>query len=274
MKSLRKWFTWLLVALFLSISFGVLPPTAVYACSCAPPGLPAEELERATAVFAGKVTEIDIPRGLLQSSADPVAVTFQVSEVWKGSVQPALVAKTARSGASCGYTFSIGQEYLVYANGTESDLEVWLCSRTTPLTAAAEDLLALGSGEIPASDSSGSTNFTSWLPSIFFMLLGFFLLAAGFLMTQLNRWLGIKDRSLLFTVTRFQRSARRMELIGRAVQVLLGLGFLLRGIGSSLYPHAVLNLVSWLLLGLAVIGILIAIGLTLGSWRVGEEQSG
>ncbi|WP_420642798.1 hypothetical protein [Candidatus Leptofilum sp.] len=270
MKLLSKSLTWLVVIVLL-INLLAVSPTTVYACTCAPPGSPAEELERATAVFAGKVTQIDAPQGLLKSSADPVQITFQVSEVWKGSVRATQLAKTVRSDASCGYSFAIGQEYLVYASGSETDPEVWLCSRTAPLAAAAEDLLALGSGEIPISDSSGSANFTSWLPSIFFMLLGLFLLTAGLFTPRLNRWLGFGERSRLFTVPRFQRSARRVEFVSRAVQVLLGLGFLLRGIGHNLYPHAILNLVSWLLLGLAVVGILVTIGLTLGSWRAGGE---
>jgi len=119
----------------------------VFACTCLPPESPADELERSTAVFAGEVTSVKAPSGPITSSADPIAVTFQVYTVWKGSHSDTFTITTARSSASCGYPFETGKEYLVYAHGEADDLQVSLCSRTKPLTLASSDLVALGRKE-------------------------------------------------------------------------------------------------------------------------------
>ena len=137
----------LVLVILASFSLGNLD--RAFACSCVAPWPPTEALAGATAVFVGKVSNLDVSTGLLTSTADPVEVTFQVSKVWKGPVHSTLLATTARSGASCGYGFERGQEYLVYARGTETELEVSLCSRTQPLSAADEDLAVLGQGNIP-----------------------------------------------------------------------------------------------------------------------------
>ena len=88
------------------------------------------------------------------SSLDPVAVTFQVGTVWKGPLDETLLASTAAAGASCGFSFQEGHDYIVYARGEESDLRVSLCSRTGSLSRAAEDLKQLGEGRAPSSDDS------------------------------------------------------------------------------------------------------------------------
>jgi hypothetical protein len=79
-----------------------------------------------------------------------VRVTFRVSKVWKGPISATLAVTTARSGASCGYEFESGRDYLVYAEGTDQGLTVSLCSRTQRLSEADEDLAILGDGIVPA----------------------------------------------------------------------------------------------------------------------------
>ncbi len=140
------------LALVLLVVVGCLAsgPGRAWACTCALPGPPAEELAKSTAVFAGKVIGLRMPIGVFARSTDPVRVTFQVHAVWKGPAQDTLVVTTARDGASCGYPFSRGSEYLVYARGTESSLETSICSRTRLLSAAGEDLIALGEGTAPS----------------------------------------------------------------------------------------------------------------------------
>jgi LPXTG-motif cell wall-anchored protein len=99
-------------------------------------------------VFAGQVVTLDAPSGVMSSSADPVRVTFVVSDVWKGSVPSTAVITTMRDSASCGYSFEQGQEYLVYATTNDAgEMEVSLCSRTQPLANANEDLAALGEAQ-------------------------------------------------------------------------------------------------------------------------------
>jgi hypothetical protein len=132
----------------------IVEPGPAYACSCVIPGPADEELANSVAVFSGKV--IDVAKPLINigpvSSADPLKVTFQVYTVWKGSMSQTTTITTARSGASCGYTFEKGKEYIVYAYGTDNDLSVSLCSRTQLLDTAKDDLGILGVGVAPLAD--------------------------------------------------------------------------------------------------------------------------
>lgn len=125
-------------------------PSSVYACSCAAPAPVQEALTQADAVFAGKVTEIVKPRpnvlGVI-SSADPVDVTFDVSQIWKGIDAKQVTIVTALSSASCGSAFDIGKDYIVYSYKNQDNfLETNICTRTKELTAASEDLASLGTG--------------------------------------------------------------------------------------------------------------------------------
>ena len=117
------------------------------ACSCVPPPPPAEALEASSAVFAGIVLDVE-DHSIIEPTAvtfgDRV-VTFRVLRYWKGVDSRIVQVTTSGSGASCGYPFQEGRNYLVYAHG-ESDLVVSLCSRTRRLKDAREDLDALGPG--------------------------------------------------------------------------------------------------------------------------------
>jgi hypothetical protein len=114
------------------------------------PGLPKDELALATAVFAGTVADVQLPGGVVQSSADPTQIILEVSQVWKGPEFTNLVVSTAQSSASCGFEFEFGRDYLVYASGDETNLQVSLCSRTRLLDDAEEDLTELGEAITPA----------------------------------------------------------------------------------------------------------------------------
>jgi hypothetical protein len=139
-------------------------PQPVYACSCAMPGSPLEEMENSTAVFAGKVIKMEAPTGPIISSADPVTVVFEVSRVWKGPEEAVITLTTARDSASCGYEFTGGGDYLVYAYSGETGLEAGLCTRTMPLVNAAVDMDVLGEGIVPdpAAAESTSPSYLLW----------------------------------------------------------------------------------------------------------------
>ncbi len=52
---------------------------------------------------------------------------------------------TEKDSTTCGYAFSIGNAYLVYAHGEKDNLQVSLCSRTQRLVdVRSEELAALG----------------------------------------------------------------------------------------------------------------------------------
>jgi hypothetical protein len=110
-------------------------------------------------VFSGKVVEIEKPpSGPDWSSEDPETATFRVIESWKGTGGGTLEVKTPVSGASCGYHFEEGQEYLVYASGRGEPFETSICSGTTHLSKADEDLALLGNGEKPKDGGDALTD--------------------------------------------------------------------------------------------------------------------
>jgi len=135
------------------------------------PGSPTEEMMRSDAVFSGRVLEV-IDRnqnGLTQSSADPMEVIIEVDQIWKGIDESQVVVVTERDSASCGFNFSVNQEYLIYAAKDDDQLRASLCSRTALLSAAADDLTELGDGEQPTIDvvidtSKGAfSNSSTWI---------------------------------------------------------------------------------------------------------------
>lgn len=127
-------------------------PSSVHACDCAPPLPVAEEMERSTAVFAGKVIRISDKNKFnnIKSSADPIVVTISVEKGWKGADQTQIQVQTARSSVSCGFQFHMDEEYLVYARADgDGRLNTNSCDRTKVLSHAQDDVIELGNGTIP-----------------------------------------------------------------------------------------------------------------------------
>lgn len=116
-------------------------PRPASACSCLPPGSPLVERDRADAVFAGRVrnvTQLD----------DRYLVEIDVSESWKGDASRRVMLFTGLHSAACGYYFEEGKSYLIYGYVSEGyGLGTNICSRTSPLEDAGEDLQAFGLGE-------------------------------------------------------------------------------------------------------------------------------
>ena len=135
---------------FLFVSFFMIKPTVAHACSCAVPPTVEKELERKSAIFKGKVTDIKQPdTGEFISSADLVAITFQVDQVWKGALAEETTIYTARDSASCGYEgFEENKEYVVFAYGDDK-LQTGMCELTKPASSAGKELAALGKGYAP-----------------------------------------------------------------------------------------------------------------------------
>lgn len=134
------------------LSLLALPDTC-FACSCPPPRPPTEATAGATTVFRGRVTATTLegaPQGYRYRRA-----TFQVDTVWKGALGREVVIFTGGGGGDCGYDFVPGQEYVVYARQSPggsllpAGLVTGICERTRPVSSAAEDLAALGSGSAP-----------------------------------------------------------------------------------------------------------------------------
>ena len=134
----------------------LLHPDLTYACKCATPGPPSEELARSDLVFSGRVVSIQSidEGGGPAKDPDPEApdygvysIEFDVETVWKGTARETMYLTTNRDSASCGFTFAQGDSYVVYA---QDDLVVSRCSRTRLLSEAEQDLDDLGEGSAPA----------------------------------------------------------------------------------------------------------------------------
>lgn len=124
------------------------PPTI--ACSCMPPEQVDREFHKATAVFEGRAT--DINQGfVLWRSPTNTRISFEVANVWKGPANRTITVHSSPSSASCGYEFTIGEDYLVYTNG-EQQLNVSLCGLTKPLANAQGDISELNAIVTPISD--------------------------------------------------------------------------------------------------------------------------
>lgn len=158
----------IIVITIISTTVFMIDPETSYACSCVKEPTVQEEMQNKTAVFSGKVTGIRESRKWFSSSADPIEVTFEVEQVWKGEVRKKQTIYTAMSSASCGNDFITGAEYMVYAhrNSDSGKLETNICSRTRPISQATDDLITLGAGIQPPDhpDSTGTkVNFTQWI---------------------------------------------------------------------------------------------------------------
>ncbi len=125
--------------LLLAATFGA---QEAHACTCAPPPGVEEALQRADAVFSGKV---------IGGLAGPT--TFDVEEAWKGVSENQVTVDGRQSSdpgvvTSCDLNFRGGERYLVYAGrggqGEDALLQTSLCSRTKLLSKAEADLQALG----------------------------------------------------------------------------------------------------------------------------------
>jgi hypothetical protein len=107
-----------------------------------------EGFQRARAVFEGRVLEVGA-QAADGTALERVRVRLRVVRAWKGVTTESIELSTANNSAACGYEFTPGQSYLVYADEENGALAVSLCSRTQPMSEAGQDLEALGMGATP-----------------------------------------------------------------------------------------------------------------------------
>ena len=143
------------LALMMSVLWFLGNPEQVHACSCVQPGTPSEELEKFFAVFAGRVISVRHsfdPDAASVSPEDRTTVGFEVDVVWKGTVHEETYITAPPTGGSCGFTFIVGEEYIVYghdSNYADGGYTSGICSRTALLGQAQADIDALGVGRAP-----------------------------------------------------------------------------------------------------------------------------
>lgn len=138
--------------LMIAASLFIISAESAQACSCMR-ATPEQHFESANAVFSGRVINVITPRRNTQRpqfSFPQKRVMFEVSDVWKGQERRRLMVMTSDSSASCGFNFTEGESYLVYASRSDNRLTTSLCSGTKLLSQAQEDLSMLEDPETPS----------------------------------------------------------------------------------------------------------------------------
>jgi hypothetical protein len=146
-----KW----LRALFVMAALTVAAANEALACSCMTSGPPCQAAWSADVVFAGTVRAVEqIDHDTLGAPYRSLLVRFDVERGFVNAAPGPLEIATGTGGGDCGYTFTRGGRYLVYAWKTSnSRLSTGICSRTRPLDKTEEDLRYLTS--MPASGAGG-----------------------------------------------------------------------------------------------------------------------
>lgn len=130
-----------------SVAWLLFIPGIVAACTCELPAAGKTEkqlikLERkkSQAVFTGEVREIIIAKTASGQDSWTSEVRFKVLQSWKGMPAETVSVFTFNVCCICGYVFTVGERYLVYATGSEGgNLFTNTCTRTKTLFAANED---------------------------------------------------------------------------------------------------------------------------------------
>jgi len=96
------------------------------ACQCNEPPPATEAYKSSTAVFVGTVVSGRLEADFWRR------YEFRVDEPLKGKLGTKVEISTGRGGGDCGYSFEIGEKYLVYAGGSPENLGTSICTRTKP----------------------------------------------------------------------------------------------------------------------------------------------
>jgi hypothetical protein len=121
-----------------------------HACSCHAKGTGplnfACELRSADAVFSGTVLQIQ--EFAVPTESPLRLVVFDVTSSWKGVHGSRAYAFTGTGGGDCGYPFTIGRQYIVWANRSglyaPGELNIGICSPTRPFEEARDQIRQLG----------------------------------------------------------------------------------------------------------------------------------
>ena len=148
--------SWRLLAVAALLGVMLTWPKSAFACSCALPDAPPIAFGRADAVFSGIVLWVNDLNGipLLRDvgrywprlySLVPSGgrVDLLVLESWKGVTTTSVTLDAGSAWGMCGYSFTLGGQYLIYASRSASGFSTNLCTRTNDLVSATTDLVYL-----------------------------------------------------------------------------------------------------------------------------------
>ena len=102
---------------------------------------------------------------------------------------------------------------------------------------------------------------------LFWVLVGILTIGFAFVGDRLMKRLGLRNRSQLFTVPHFQRSARTIEKASQVLLLALGLAFLSEGVAHLFLSNQAILILNTILIGVAGITLLIMIAVTIRNWR-------
>jgi predicted glutamine amidotransferase len=125
-------------------------PTPTLPCTCIDVPLQ-EHIAKTDVVFSGIVIAQDtvevqfLPTEYSSTFKTKIEVrnTILSQGAYKGAVSDTVNVVTAASGAACGYSFTVGNTYLIYAYIRDGVLSTSICSATKPLANAGADLRLL-----------------------------------------------------------------------------------------------------------------------------------
>jgi hypothetical protein len=129
-------------------------------------------------VFIGSVVAREDPNtGDVQSSADPISWTFDVQSVQKGGAGGSETITSVRDSATCGFEFTVGKRYQVFADRSSSGLTTDICAGTVGLAA----------GEPGFHVQAGRLSKTGPAPGMALPLLGAFMAVCGAVLARTAR---------------------------------------------------------------------------------------
>lgn len=114
-----------------------------YACSCLDPGPPCQAYWNSSVAFSG--TPLSVTRVEVEWKGNKMVqrlFRFRVEEAFRGVEGKEVEVLTGAWGGDCGYDFQPGTKYLVYGGRVQGKpwIGTSICTRTRPLSEAAEDL--------------------------------------------------------------------------------------------------------------------------------------
>ena len=115
----------------------------LHACTCRIAISSCVAFEDADAVFVGQVLEITPvkppPRGEAPVRFYALRVSFKITESLRGGVDDTVEVYTGSGGGDCGFGFTKGKSYLVYASREDTgQLATGICTRTREATRGAQ----------------------------------------------------------------------------------------------------------------------------------------
>lgn len=157
---MQKWLIKILSIIALSIFY----TSQSFACSCMEPESPEKSLEKATGVFIGTVWNIEKSWIFNELSwwTSEKKVYFTISQKLKSNYEYTTNITTANDWAACWYEFETGKEYLVYTYWEKENEHVSLCSRTSELIYAQDDLEAFSNLSLFKNETSSWWETPLW----------------------------------------------------------------------------------------------------------------